>query len=136
LSKFGCSLKSIEPSSANKTSSLASTLCYKFGYGTDFAKFKAEASDKFSLLKDGTLDQPNCARLFLVNGTEDQIFPIDDYYLALQHGAPKEARFVPNTRHMGEPASFGIIVKWIYGIFDIKKNPGDQLKTLLFQPKY
>jgi len=37
---------------------------------------------------------------------------------------------------MGEPASFGIIVKWIYGIFDIKKNPGDQLKTLLFQPKY
>jgi len=116
--------------------SLATTLCYKFGYGEDFETFKKEASDRFSLLKDGTLDSPNCARLFLVNGTEDEIFPIDDYYLALQHGAPKEARFVPGIKHMGEPASFGIIVKWIYGIFDIKKNPADQLKTLLFQPKY
>ena len=71
---------------------LAGTLCWKWGYGTDFELFKKEASDKFSLLKDGTLDSPNCARLLLVNGTEDEIFPIDDYYLALQHGAPKEAR--------------------------------------------
>jgi hypothetical protein len=28
----------------------------------------------------------------VVQGTEDEIFPIDDYYLALQYGAPKEAR--------------------------------------------
>lgn len=117
-------------------SSLATTLCYKFGYGTDFEKFKAEASDRFSLLKDGTLDQPNCARLLLVNGTEDEIFPIDDYYLALQHGDVKEARFVPGIKHMGEPASFGIICKWIYKIFGIEKNPVDQLKQLPFKPKY
>ena len=47
--------------------SLCNTLAYKFGYGTDIEKFKKEASDKFSLLKDGTLDLPRCARLFLVN---------------------------------------------------------------------
>ena len=47
--------------------SLCNTLAYKFGYGTDIEKFKKEASDKFSLLKDGTLDMPRCARLFLVN---------------------------------------------------------------------
>jgi hypothetical protein len=49
--------------------------------------------DKFSLLKDGTLKKP-CTKLLLVNGTEDEIFPIDDYYLCLQHGSPKEARQV------------------------------------------
>lgn len=46
---------------------LANTLCYKWGYGDDIERFKKEASDKFSLLKDGTLDKPECTRLFLVN---------------------------------------------------------------------
>ncbi|KAF2147380.1 uncharacterized protein K452DRAFT_282385 [Aplosporella prunicola CBS 121167] len=115
---------------------LANTLAYKFGYGTDVETFKKEASDKFSLLKDGTLDKPECARLLLVNGTEDEIFPIDDYYIALQHGAPKEARFVPNVKHMGEPESFFIILKWIYDLFGIKANPGLQMSTLPFKPKY
>jgi pimeloyl-ACP methyl ester carboxylesterase len=93
-------------------SSLANTLAYKWGYGDDVESFKREASDRFSLLKDGTLKKPKCARLLLVNvcclktvynfthnavqGTEDEVFPIDDYYLALQHGAPKEARWVAN----------------------------------------
>lgn len=115
---------------------LATTLCYKFGYGSDFDRFKAEASDKFSLLKDGTLDKPRCARLLLVNGTEDEIFPIDDYYLCLMHGAPKEARFVQGKKHMGEPESFFIILKWIYELFGIKANPVEQLKTLPFKAKY
>ncbi|KAF1984360.1 alpha/beta-hydrolase [Aulographum hederae CBS 113979] len=115
---------------------LATTLCYKFGYGTDIDAFKKEASDKFSLLKDGTLDKPECARLFLVNGTEDEIFPIDDYYLALQHGAPKEARFVPGIKHMGEPESFFIILKWIYKLFGIQANPGKQMSTIPFKPKF
>jgi hypothetical protein len=46
---------------------LANTLAYKFGYGNDVEAFKKEASDKFSLLKDGTLDKPRIARLLLVN---------------------------------------------------------------------
>ncbi|KAF2445844.1 alpha/beta-hydrolase [Karstenula rhodostoma CBS 690.94] len=115
---------------------LANTLAYKWGYGDDVERFKAEAADKFSLLNDGTLDRQNCARLLLVNGTEDEIFPIDDYYLALQHGAPKEARFVHGVKHMGEPMSFFIILSWFYKLFGIEADPVKQLQTLPFKPKF
>ena len=115
---------------------LANTLAYKWGYGDDVESFKREASTKFSLLNDGTLDTPTCTRLLLVNGTEDEIFPIDDYYLALQHGAPKEARFVEGLKHMGEPMSFFIILRWLYNLFGIEADPGKQLATLPFKPKY
>ncbi|KAL5115260.1 hypothetical protein ACEQ8H_006852 [Pleosporales sp. CAS-2024a] len=115
---------------------LANTLAYKWGYGNDVETFKRDAMSKFSLLNDGTLDKAECARLLLVNGTEDEIFPIDDYYLALQHGAPKEARFVAGIKHMGEPASFFIILKWLYKLLDIKADAGKQMSTLPFQAKY
>ncbi|KAF2402292.1 alpha/beta-hydrolase [Trichodelitschia bisporula] len=115
---------------------LCNTLALKFGYGTDIETFKKEASDKFSLLKDGTLDRKLCARLLLVNGTEDEIFPIDDCYLALQHGPPKEARFVPGLKHMGEPESFFIILNWIYKLFGIDGNIGAQMSTLPFKAQY
>ncbi|KAF2878074.1 Alpha/Beta hydrolase protein [Massariosphaeria phaeospora] len=115
---------------------LANTLAHKWGYGNDVARFTEEASDKFSLLKDGTLDMPTCARLLLVNGTEDEIFPIDDYYLALQHGAPKEARFVKGGMHMGEPMSFFVILNWLYKLFGIEADPGKQMQTLPFKPKF
>ncbi|KAF2724328.1 alpha/beta-hydrolase [Polychaeton citri CBS 116435] len=114
---------------------LASTLAYKYGYGDDLDKFKKEAM-KFSLLNDGTLDKPDCARLLLVNGVGDEIFPIDDYELCLRHGAPKEVRFVENTKHMGEPMAFVVILKWIYTLFGLKGNPAEQLSTVPFQPKY
>jgi dienelactone hydrolase len=115
---------------------LANTLAWKWGYGEDVEAFKREAMGKFSLLEDGTLDKQECARLLLVNGTEDEIFPIDDYYLALQHGAPKEARFVKDTKHMGEPMSFSIILRWLYKLFDIDADPVGLLQTLPFKPKY
>ncbi|EDU44500.1 conidial pigment biosynthesis protein Ayg1 [Pyrenophora tritici-repentis Pt-1C-BFP] len=115
---------------------LADTLAYKWGYGNDVEAFKQEASAKFSLLNDGTLDKPVCARLLLVNGTEDEIFPIDDYYLALQHGMPKEARFVQEKKHMGEPDSFFIILKWLYQLLGVDAQPGRLMATLPFKPKY
>nr|POE77977.1 heptaketide hydrolyase ayg1 [Quercus suber] len=115
---------------------LADTLAYKFGYGNDVEKFKDEAM-KFSLVEDGTLDKTPCARLFLVNGVNDEIFPIDDYYECLLHGAPKEARFVAGKKHMGEPESFAIILKWLYDLFEIKgANPGQQLALIPFKQKY
>ncbi|KAJ4359243.1 hypothetical protein N0V95_002324 [Ascochyta clinopodiicola] len=115
---------------------LANTLAYKWGYGDDVETFKKEAQSKFSLLEDGTLDTPECARLLLVNGTEDEIFPIDDYYLALQHGAPKEARFVQGIKHMGEPMSFFIIIKWLYKLFGIEADVAKQMQTIPFKAKY
>jgi hypothetical protein len=115
---------------------LADTLAFKFGYGNNVEKFKKEAGDKFSLLNDGTLDTPTCARLLLVNGTEDEIFPIDDYYLALMHGGVKEVRFVQGEKHMGEPMSFFVILKWLYKLFDIEADPVKQMQTIPFRAKY
>lgn len=114
---------------------LADTLAYKWGYGNHIETFKKEAMSKFSLLKDGTLDK-ECTRLLLVNGTEDEIFPIDDYYLCLQHGSPKEARFVEGVKHMGEPTSFFIILKWLYELFGVQGNVVEQMKTVPFGAKY
>ncbi|KAI0423296.1 Alpha/Beta hydrolase protein [Xylaria grammica] len=115
---------------------LAQTLCHKFGYGTDFERFKKEARDRFSLLSNGILDRPGCARLLLVNGTEDEIFPIDDYYLCLQHGDPKEARFVGGLKHMGEPASFVIILQWLFKLLEIPGDVSKFLSTIPFKAKY
>jgi hypothetical protein len=115
---------------------LADTLAFKFGYGNNVEKFKQEAAEKFSLLNDGTLDTPTCTRLLLVNGTEDEIFPIDDYYLALMHGGIKEVRFVQGEKHMGEPMSFFVILRWLYKLFDIEADPVKQMQTIPFKAKY
>jgi len=115
---------------------LGRTLAYKFGYGDDFERFKVEASDRFSLLKDGTLDGKECARLLLVNGVDDEIFPIDDYWLAVQHGPIKEMRLMPETKHMGEPMSFTIIIPWIYDLLGVKGDLVAQLKTIPFKAQY
>jgi hypothetical protein len=37
---------------------------------------------------------------------------------------------------MGEPASFFIILNWIYKIFGIAAEPGPQLGLNLFKPQY
>lgn len=44
--------------------------------------------------------------------------------------------FVPGIKHMGEPESFFIILKWIYKLFDIQANPGKQMSTIPFKAKY
>jgi len=113
---------------------LAGALTYKWGYEYDQEAFKKVAS-KYSLLNDGTLDKPS-TKLLLVNGTQDEIFPIDDMFVVLEHGGPKLARFVPGLKHMGEPESFHIILRWIYGLLGIEGNPVDQLKLLMFKAKY
>ena len=112
---------------------LAGTLTYKFGY-PDLESFIKDAS-KYSLLNDGTLQKP-CTKMLLVNGNDDEIFPIDDMFVALENGMPKEARMVKGKKHMGEPDSFFIILKWIYALLGIEGNIMDQMKTLPFKPKY
>ena len=53
-----------------------------------------------SLLDRGLLDGP-CAPLLCVNGKLDDMAPVDDIYLLLEHGAPKAARIYPKGGHMG-----------------------------------
>jgi pimeloyl-ACP methyl ester carboxylesterase len=115
---------------------LATTLAHKWGYGNDLEKFSKEAQGKFSLLEDGTLDSPTCAKLLLVNGTDDEIFPIDDYYLCLRRGAPKTVRLVEGKKHMGEPEASPIVLGWLYEIFGIQANPLEQMKLTPSRPKY
>jgi hypothetical protein len=45
-------------------------------------------------------------------------------------------RFVPGKKHMGEPESFFIILKWIYNLFGIQANPGAQMSTMPFKAKF
>ncbi|KAI9779588.1 MAG: hypothetical protein M1816_003469 [Peltula sp. TS41687] len=90
---------------------LAHSLALKFGY-KDVESMKKDSRRRFSLLENGILDRPS-TRLLLVNGTADEIFPIEDSLLTLQHGSVKEARFLPGLRHMGDPAATKLILEWI-----------------------
>lgn len=46
------------------------------------------------------------------------------------------SRFVPGLKHMGEPESFFIILRWIYKLFGIEANPGAQMSTVPFKSKF
>ena len=47
----------------------------------------------------------------------DDVFPIEDSILALQHGSIKEARFMPDVKHLGEPVAGEVIFGWIKETF-------------------
>ncbi len=86
------------------------TISYAFGVSgyDEWVKY----APKLSLLRQGILDKPN-APLLLVNGIHDSVFPIKDYYLLLEHGSPKCARFF-EAGHMGfTKDTLEIIMKWI-----------------------
>ena len=55
---------------------------------------------QLSLKTQGLLDHPS-APLLIVNGKKDDQHPIEDLYLLLEHGDPKEARIFPEGGHMG-----------------------------------
>jgi esterase FrsA len=89
---------------------LAETLASAFGLST-FEEW-VDYAPRLSLLAQGILDRPS-APLLLVNGTHDTIFPIDDMYLLMEHGDPKEARFYP-VGHMGRTPETGpMMVNWM-----------------------
>jgi esterase FrsA len=77
-----------------------------------------EYAPSLSLLDQGVLDR-DCTQLLCINGNQDPIVPIADYYLVLEHGRPKSARFVANGVHMGRPndgspdPTTGIMLDWM-----------------------
>ena len=66
---------------------------------TTMAEFVASAP-KLSLLDMGLLDGPS-APILGINGKLDDQAPVEDIYLLMEHGRPKEARIYPNGHHMG-----------------------------------
>lgn len=59
-----------------------------------------EIAPGFSLKDQGLLDKPS-APLLGVNGRRDDQAPVEDIYLLMEHGNPKEARIYPEGGHMG-----------------------------------
>ncbi len=59
-----------------------------------------QTAPRLSLKTQGLLDQPN-APLLLINGKKDDQHPIEDFYLLMEYGDPKEARIFPEAGHMG-----------------------------------
>lgn len=77
-----------------------------------------EAAPKLSLLTQGLLDKPS-APLLGVNGKLDDQAPVEDIYLLMEHGNPKEARIYPEGGHMGRGGGVkddeirDLIVQWL-----------------------
>jgi hypothetical protein len=77
-----------------------------------------EVAPRLSLQTQGLLDGPS-APLLCVNGKLDDQAPIDDIYLLLEHGNPKEARIYPKGLHMGRGGGtsdeeiWHLIVNWL-----------------------
>lgn len=53
-----------------------------------------------SLVTQGIIDQPS-APLLCINGKEDDQHPVQDIYLLIEHGSPKDVRIIPGAGHMG-----------------------------------
>ena len=71
------------------------------------------AAASMSLLDQGWLNRPS-APMLLVNGKKDEQVPINDLYLLLEHGAPKEARIFPDAGHMGKsPDALHVVIAWL-----------------------
>ena len=74
---------------------------------------------RLSLVARGLVDQPSTPML-LVNGARDTQVPIEDLWLLLRHGSPKEAWVNPLGGHMGRSPDFPspriaqqVIMPWI-----------------------
>ena len=92
---------------------LADALAYKFGYrGANPIESYAAEAGKFSLLASGVLDRPSC-RLFVVNGMEDSIFPIEDSIIVGMSGHKKDLLARGDRGHMGDPGAEEIVHEWI-----------------------
>jgi esterase FrsA len=78
------------------------------------------AAQKMSLVHLGLINKPS-APILGVNGKLDDQAPVEDIYLLMEHGTPKEARVYSKGRHMGrEPGQDereipDMITAWLKG---------------------
>jgi esterase FrsA len=86
--------------------------------GTETMEDFLKAAPKLSLMDMGLLDKVS-APILGVNGKLDDQAPVQDIYLLMEHGSPKEARIYPEGRHMGRTAGMpedeipNMIVGWL-----------------------
>jgi dienelactone hydrolase len=86
--------------------------------GTKTMEDFLRAAPRLSLKELGLLDQPS-APVLGVNGKLDDQAPVEDIYLLMEHGNPKEARIYPQGHHMGRTPGMpedeirNMIVGWL-----------------------
>lgn len=68
--------------------------------GVDSLEQLLDEAEKLSLVTLGLIDKPS-ATILGVNGKLDDQAPVNDIYLLMEHGRPKEARIFPKGGHMG-----------------------------------
>jgi esterase FrsA len=77
-----------------------------------------KVAPSLSLKQQGLLDQPS-APILGVNGKLDDQAPVEDIYLLMEHGTPKEARIYPQGGHMGRGGGIAdgqiwdMIIAWL-----------------------
>jgi fermentation-respiration switch protein FrsA (DUF1100 family) len=88
-------------------------------FGGETAEDMAARASGYSLVTLGVLDQP-AAPMLVVNGARDSQIPVDDVFVLLRHGPPKEAWINPLGRHMGRSPEWPsrrirdeVVVPWI-----------------------
>jgi esterase FrsA len=88
--------------------------------GTTTLEEFLKAVPALSLLDMGLLDRLS-APILGINGKLDDQAPVDDIYLLMEHGSPKEARIYPQGHHMGRTSGMpedeirNTIVTWMKG---------------------
>jgi pimeloyl-ACP methyl ester carboxylesterase len=86
--------------------------------GVDSLEALLDEAAKLSLVTLGMIDKPSCTILG-VNGKLDDQAPVQDIYLLMEHGRPKEARVFPKGGHMGRTPGMdaavilGVITNWL-----------------------
>ncbi len=96
--------------------SLLDARSYIFGVKT--LEEVLEIAPRLSLVAQGIIDQP-CAPLLCINGKLDDQHPVEDIYLLLEHGSPKDARIFADAGHMGRKPGVAndevqaIVTRWL-----------------------
>ena len=95
---------------------LADALAYKFGYrdpdAAEALKQYGAGAHRFSLVNSGIVATPT-AKMLIINGMEDSIFPIEDSIIIAAHGTNKDLVIRGNRGHMGNPGAEDILYQWI-----------------------
>jgi pimeloyl-ACP methyl ester carboxylesterase len=69
-------------------------------FGASTVEDMLERAAMYSLAAQGILDEPS-APMLVVNGALDSQIPVDDIFVLLRHGSPKETWINPAGGHMG-----------------------------------
>ena len=88
-------------------------------FGGETVEEMAQRASGYSLATLGVLDEP-AAPMLVVNGARDSQIPVDDVFVLLRHGPPKEAWINPLGGHMGRSRDWPsprirdeVVVPWV-----------------------